>query len=185
MDTGLHLWFALGPANSPDTNYFPEVMEPPLPFVKRARRLSLRQLVLGRKMAHSEMNWGPVSSLSWATAEQRQNNTPARHRPPLWTTVGLPAPPPHRLFGQLWLRASPSLPVLSLCLLLLFREKDWIPTEGTQNTFYFCHSGSISQCLSLSLGILFGDPRHPGTLPGHFTEVARVRQAMHESPSGT
>lgn len=62
-------------------NCLPEVIEPPLPFVKEAMHLSIRQLVLARKMAHSETDWGPVSSLLWATAEQRQRKTQASHMP--------------------------------------------------------------------------------------------------------
>ena len=186
---GLHLCLALGPANSSATNYFPEVTEPPLPLVKKARP----SIYL-------------LGSWSWEGKWpiQRWTGDLCPHCPGPQLSKGKTTPqpvtglfsvdhsrttsPPHTdsVTHYGW-EHHPSLSLLCQCLLLLLREQDWIPTEGTQDTLHFCYSDSISQWLGLSLWILFGNSWSDTqkSSQGHFTEVAQVRRAMDESLSGT
>ena len=62
LDKSLTFHFALGLPNyvaTPTLDHFLEVSQPPPPFVEKTSLLALRQLVLGSKMTHLEMDWGP------------------------------------------------------------------------------------------------------------------------------
>lgn len=85
-----------------------------------------------------------MSSLHWATAEQRQNNTQTSHRP-LVCDHSRTASPRQTAASCTW-EHHPNPSLLPQCLFLLSwsfvllwgcsMEQDWIPTEGTRHRLF-------------------------------------------------
>lgn len=174
LNKGPEFLFCTGPCkwcSQPHLDCSPEVIEPRTALCQEGWA-SVRQLLLGNKLANSEMNWGSCVLMQWPVTGllcQPQCNC----RPP---TCGL--------CSELWLSASSHPPFLSsvsfpslmgICTPLgTWHGENWIPIDGTQHRTHYIFvietpTASFSTFPSEYCLVT------PGQIPrrGHFTKPGR------------
>lgn len=130
---------------------FPELIEPLPPFVKKAGHLSVRQLVLGNKLVHSEMNWGSCVLIHWPTPvlSSVHHSGTTSPRPPMYSVV-----------SYSWEHHS-NLPLLHRCLFLLWGTSALLWGHGVEKTEILLRELSIREITFLLL-------KHPQPLSQPF-----------------